>query len=75
MSATLEQIDAAIREHIADEHPGQLVIGWAIVAATTTDDDGANQYDTIAPDCQPAHHTIGLYRLGQVLVVEGGGDE
>ena len=66
--STLDQIDAAIREHMAQEHEGQLVIGWAIVAATTDEDDDANRYETVAPEGQPAHHTVGLYRLGQSLV-------
>lgn len=61
---TLDTLDAAVREHMATEHPGQLVIGWALVAATTDEDDDVNQYDNITPTGQPAHHTVGLLRVG-----------
>lgn len=67
--STAEALDAAIRAHWAEKHEGQLVIGWALAVATTTDDDQANDYDTEAPDWQPAHHTLGLLRLGQHLIL------
>lgn len=72
---TAAALDDAVRAHFADKHPGQLVIGWAVVAATTNDDDGFTSYDTDAPDWQPAHHTLGLLRLGMDLVLNGGDQE
>lgn len=71
---TAEALDAAIRAHWADKHEGQLVIGWAVVAATTTEDDLSTNYDTDAPDWQPAHHTLGLLRIGQQLVLDTGSE-
>lgn len=75
MSDTAEALDAAIRAHFAEKHEGQLVIGWAVVAATTTEDDESHAYDTDAPDWQPAHHTLGLFRLGMNLVLSAGGED
>lgn len=69
---TATDLDNAIRAHFADKHPGQLVVGWAIVAASTNEADDGNDYDTEAPDWQPAHHTLGLFRIGMDLVLSGG---
>lgn len=73
--STADNLDAAIRAHFAEQHPGQLVIGWAVAVATTTEDDQATNYDTAAPDWQPAHHTLGLLRLGQHLILDQAEDE
>ena len=66
---TTETIDEAVRALWGHTHPGQLVTGWAVVVATTTEDDQATDYATEAPDWQPAHHTLGLLRLGQHLIL------
>ncbi len=68
---TSAALDDAIASHFAEKHPGQLVIGWALVAATTIEGDNGHSYETDAPDWQPAHHTIGLLRIGQELVMTG----
>ena len=72
MSDTAEALDAAVRAHWAEKHEGQLVIGWAIVAATTTEVDESTNYDTDAPDWQPAHHTLGLFSIAKHLVLDAG---
>lgn len=69
---TAAALDDAIRAHFADKHPGQLVVGWALVAATTNENDAYTSYDTDCPEWQPAHHTVGLYRLGIDLMLNGG---
>lgn len=68
--STLEDLDAAVRAHSAQERPGQLVVGWALVVATTEDDDEYSRYDTVTPASQPAHHTLGLLSLGEQFVRE-----
>ena len=73
--STLDTLDAALRAHMAEEHPGQLVIGWALVASTTDEDDDVNQYDTVTPAGQPAHHTVGLYRIGIENVLTTGRED
>lgn len=75
MSDTLSDLDNAVAAHFAEKHPGQLVIGWTVVAATTVEGEDANAYDTDAPDWQPAHHTLGLLRIGQELVLSGGDED
>lgn len=70
-----DDLDTAVRNHFAEKSPGQLVVGWAIVAATTTEDDTLNQYDSDAPDWQPAHHTLGLFRIGMDLVLNSRDDD
>ncbi|QCB93311.1 hypothetical protein, partial [Cellulomonas shaoxiangyii] len=73
--STTDDLDAAVRQHMAAEHPGQLVIGWALVAATTDEDDEVNGYDNVTPVGQPAHHTVGLLRVGIDNVLNGRQEE
>lgn len=70
-AATAQAIDAAVRAHIADEADGQLAVGWALVVARTNVRDDGHDYVVEAPEWQPAHHTIGLLRLGTDMALQG----
>lgn len=75
MSTPLDAIEAAVRANIAEDHPGQLVIGWAVVAAVTDPDENLNVYEVITPKGQPAHHTVGLFSIGTNNMITGGDGE
>lgn len=59
--ATKDAVEAAIRAHIADEHPDNLVGSWiAICERVTPEDDGLTHVVDILPDGQSNITSIGL---------------
>lgn len=62
MSAqTRETLDAAIRAHVADEHPDNLVGSWVtIYERVLPEDDGMTHIVDVVPEGQSVVTTVGL---------------
>lgn len=61
--ATRAAVEAALRDHIADEDPGTHVDAWILVASTQTIDGDADVeigYSVIGAPRQPSHVSHGL---------------
>ncbi|GAA1323670.1 hypothetical protein ACFSWE_09490 [Leucobacter albus] len=59
---TKAALEAAIRDHIADEHDGSLAASWVVVTERVPldGDDGYSHVVDIVPDGQSSVTTMGL---------------
>ena len=66
---TFEAMDAAIRKHFADEHPGQFVGDWVMVGQITSIDAQADDsaYRIESPGMAPRAQ-LGLLQIGANLM-------
>ncbi len=69
-----DTVEEALRSMAADRSPGQHVVGWVAIVATTSTDAESNEYMSVIPPGQPAHVTAGLLVLGKHMVTSAGHD-
>lgn len=62
MSAeTTQALEVAIRNHIADETPGAVVIEWIVLTSSIEPSgDPGDRLNTYEDGDQPSHHAVGL---------------
>jgi hypothetical protein len=68
--ATEAAIEAAIVAHTAEDHPGAVVTGWIVLAATiSTDGDGdeISGVDVVLPGAAlPWTHALGIIEAARI---------
>lgn len=76
MSAeTKARLEAAIREHVADEGGGAYLTDYAVVAASSPPEDGdVTRYIHERSD-SPFHTLLGLLEVGREQLLNGDDDE
>lgn len=59
---TRAAVEAALRDHIADEEPGTHLDGWLLIASTQTIDETEVElgYSVLGAHGQPTHVSHGL---------------
>lgn len=75
-----DRLDNALRDYVADQTDGSVLVDWVTIAASTTIEDigtGRNYYLIVAPPQQSAHATLGLLKHGgdQGIILIGPDDE
>ncbi|MDR6907483.1 hypothetical protein J2X63_003191 [Agromyces sp. 3263] len=61
---TLRAVEDAIQAHIADENQGNIAAGWvAFVYSESMHTTTSSYYDSLVPESQPWHSTVGLVRM------------
>lgn len=69
--ATKRALDDAIAAHVADETPGTMVTGYALIASNTTVedfDDEVTRYFCEYAEQQPFHVALGLVHRHRLLL-------